>query len=99
MAWEIDRIGDRQVQSKLVAVTSILAGLKLDKKLIQLILRKDLMRESVIYQDILQEGLREGRRAFARKLLALNMDFAQIVELVELPKAEVRKIQQELSLE
>ncbi|MBE9004306.1 Rpn family recombination-promoting nuclease/putative transposase [Fortiea sp. LEGE XX443] len=39
----------------------ILAGLKFEKGLIQQMFREGMMRESVIYQDILQEGRQEGR--------------------------------------
>ena len=44
-----------QTQSNIVASTAVLAGLVLEKELIERILRRELMRESVIYQDILQE--------------------------------------------
>lgn len=39
----------------------ILAGLKFEKALIQKIFREGMMRESVIYQDILEEGREKGR--------------------------------------
>jgi predicted transposase/invertase (TIGR01784 family) len=58
----IDTIEDRREQSNLIAATSILAGLVLDKTVIQQILREDIMKESVIYQDILQQGEREGEQ-------------------------------------
>ncbi|MCA2726934.1 MAG: flagellar assembly protein H, partial [Microcystis sp. M048S1] len=48
-------------QSNLAAATSILAGLVLNRETIKNILRSDIMRESVIYQDILEEGREEGR--------------------------------------
>ncbi len=38
----------------------MLAGLVLDKNIIKQILRRDIMRESVTYQEILQEGRQEG---------------------------------------
>ncbi|MCY7392586.1 MAG: Rpn family recombination-promoting nuclease/putative transposase, partial [Leptolyngbyaceae cyanobacterium CAN_BIN12] len=41
--------------------TQILAGLKFEKALIQKIFREGMMRESVIYQDILEEGREKGR--------------------------------------
>jgi predicted transposase/invertase (TIGR01784 family) len=50
------------VQSNLAAATSILAGLVLNRETIKKILRSDIMRESVIYQDILGEGEEKGRR-------------------------------------
>ena len=56
VAARIGGIGTGKVQADLAATTSILAGLVLDKNLVKQILRRDIMRESVIYQDILAEG-------------------------------------------
>ena len=42
--------------------TQILAGLKFEKDLIRQLFREDMMRESVIYQEILEEGQQEGRQ-------------------------------------
>jgi predicted transposase/invertase (TIGR01784 family) len=57
----LETIPEKQVQSNLAAATSILAGLVLNRETIKKILRSDIMRESVIYQDILEEGREEGR--------------------------------------
>ena len=57
----LETISQKQVQSNLAAATSILAGLVLNRETIKKILRSDIMRESVIYQDILEEGREEGR--------------------------------------
>ena len=62
VATEIDSIGDRRTQSNVAASAAILAGLVLDKGLIQQILRREMMQESVIYQDIKAEGWQEGRQ-------------------------------------
>jgi flagellar biosynthesis/type III secretory pathway protein FliH len=77
VATEIDNIGDRRTQSNVAASAAILAGLVLDKDLIQQILRRELMQESVIYREIkaegwqegLQEGRQEGRRQEALALV------------------------------
>jgi predicted transposase YdaD len=37
-----------------------MAGLRFKKALIRQLFREDLMRESVIYQDILEQGLQQG---------------------------------------
>jgi predicted transposase YdaD len=58
------RIGDistQKIQADLAATASILAGLVLDRNLVKQILRRDIMRESVIYQDILAEGEVKGK--------------------------------------
>ena len=51
----------RREQSNLIAVTSVLAGLKLDRAIIQRLMRSEIMKESVIYQDILAQGEQRGR--------------------------------------
>jgi predicted transposase YdaD len=71
VAQQIEQLPDRRMQSNVTASTAILSGLLLDKRLIQQILRRELMQESVIYQEIkaewLQEGLREGRQEGLRE--------------------------------
>jgi predicted transposase/invertase (TIGR01784 family) len=61
VAAKIEEIGSGKVQSDLAATAFILAGLVLDRDLIKQILRRDLMRESVTYQDILEEGEIKGK--------------------------------------
>jgi predicted transposase/invertase (TIGR01784 family) len=62
VARQVETISDKRLQSNVAAATAVLAGLSLDKDVIQSILRRDMMRESVIYQDIKQEGWQEGRQ-------------------------------------
>ncbi|MDB9446483.1 DUF4351 domain-containing protein, partial [Anabaena sp. CS-542/02] len=54
------------------AYTQILAGLKFEKDLIRRLFREGMMRESVIYQEILEEGEQIGeqreRRLVVRQL-------------------------------
>ncbi len=61
----MELIDEPQQQRDISAYTEILAGLKFDKNLIRRFLREDLMRESVIYQEIRQEvrqeALEDGR--------------------------------------
>lgn len=40
----------------------MLAGLRFEKNLIRQLFREEIMRESVIYQDILQKGLQQGKQ-------------------------------------
>lgn len=44
------------------AYTQILAGLKFRKDLIRQLFREGVMRESVIYQEILEEGEQRGEQ-------------------------------------
>ncbi|MEH2334613.1 hypothetical protein [Nostoc sp.] len=50
VAQEIIGITDQRLQRNVAAATAILAGLVLEKGFIQRVLRRDIMRESVIYQ-------------------------------------------------
>lgn len=72
VAAKIEAIRDRKVQADLSATASVLAGLVLSKNQVKQILRRDIMRESVVYQDILEEGLERGlqqERALVVRLL------------------------------
>jgi predicted transposase/invertase (TIGR01784 family) len=83
-----------------MAVTGVLAGLILDKQTISLILRRDNMKESVIYQEILEEGQQEGieigeqrsKYAIARNLLELGISIAQVSQATGLSIAEIEKL-------
>ena len=60
VAKQIENIQDKQVQSNVAASTAIISGIALSKEIIKRLLRSDIMKESVIYQEILHEGLAEG---------------------------------------
>jgi predicted transposase/invertase (TIGR01784 family) len=60
VAQQVARIESTDERRNLAACTEILAGLRFEKDLIRQLLREDIMRESVIYQDILQKGLQQG---------------------------------------
>lgn len=57
----IDNIEDRKVKSNVTAATAIISGLALDHEVIQRLLRSEIMEESVVYQEILREGLTKGK--------------------------------------
>ena len=88
VANRIDNISDKTEQPNLAASTAILAGLILDKRLIQRILREDIMKESVIFQEITAsaklEGRLEGRLEGEANLVLrqLNRRLGQISESV-----------------
>lgn len=69
VATQIEIIPESRRRHNVAASAAVLAGLVLDKELIQRILRLELMRESVIYQDILAEGRAEGRVEGERSLV------------------------------
>ncbi|CBN55299.1 MULTISPECIES: hypothetical protein [Kamptonema] len=101
MASAIAEIPDRRVQSNLMASAGILAGLVLERDVISRILRRDIMRESVIYQEILQEGIDEGRQEgrqsameeIARNLLQENIPLEQIARFTGLSLEVVQSLQ------
>ncbi|MGD1871638.1 MAG: Rpn family recombination-promoting nuclease/putative transposase [Mastigocoleus sp.] len=62
VANRIDNISDRKIQTDIAASTFILAGLVLKQEDIQRLLRRDIMRESVTYQLLVDEGRAEGRQ-------------------------------------
>ncbi|MDO9516478.1 MAG: Rpn family recombination-promoting nuclease/putative transposase [Methanosarcinaceae archaeon] len=53
-------IKDNILRSDISVCTSVLAGLKYPKELIKSLMKVEIMRESVIYQDILDEGMEKG---------------------------------------
>ncbi|MBD2118815.1 Rpn family recombination-promoting nuclease/putative transposase, partial [Microcystis wesenbergii] len=105
----LETISQKQVQSNLAAATSILAGLVLNRETIKKILRSDIMRESVIYQDILeegeekglqkgrQEGLQEGKeekaRQIALKMLSAGFSISEIARFTDLSPATIEELQ------
>ena len=84
VAKQIENIADKQVQRNVAASTAIISGIALSKEIIQRLLRSEIMKESVIYQEILLEGMAEGEAkglakgeakglAKATNQIALNM--------------------------
>jgi len=107
----LETISQKQVQSNLAAATSILAGLVLNREKIKKILRSDIMRESVIYQDILeegeekglqkgrQEGLQEGKeekaRQIALKMLSAGFPIPEIARFTDLSPDAIEELQRQ----
>ncbi|CAD5940024.1 hypothetical protein PCC9214_01859 [Planktothrix tepida] len=62
VANRIATIEEPNQQADLLACTQVLAGLRFEKNLIRQLFRSETMRESVIYQEIREDGLLEGRQ-------------------------------------
>lgn len=60
VAEEVGKIDRRGQREEISACSQIIAGLRFEKPFIQQLFREDIMRESVIYQDILQKGVQQG---------------------------------------
>jgi predicted transposase/invertase (TIGR01784 family) len=77
----IEAISNRQQRSDVAASTALLAGLVLERDIIRRVLRKDIMKESVIFQEIdaagfdrgvqtgIQTGIQQGEQALILRLL------------------------------
>ncbi|ERN41249.1 hypothetical protein KR51_00021370 [Rubidibacter lacunae KORDI 51-2] len=94
---QIEDIGDRGQRGDVAASTAILAGLVLDKDLIRNVLREDVMKESVVYQDIVataeergrqKEGLSFASRMLKRRFGELPPEIVQKVEGLSLASLE-----------
>jgi predicted transposase/invertase (TIGR01784 family) len=74
VAARIEEIPERKLQADISAMSYILAGLVLDRDRVGRIIRRDIMRESVTYQDILAEGEVKGleRGLQLEKLLVIK---------------------------
>jgi len=91
VALAIDRLPDQRMQNNIAASTAILSGLVLKEALIQRILRRDLMQESVIYQSILQEGsLSLLLRQLNRKVGALSAELQ--TQIQALPRTQLEEL-------
>ncbi|MFN5857229.1 MAG: flagellar assembly protein H, partial [Pseudanabaenaceae cyanobacterium] len=96
-----ENINDRQVQSSVAASTAIISGIALSREIIHRLLRSEIMKESVIYQEILLEGQAKGKAegsVEATNQIALNMLRSNVaVELVAqftgLTLKQVQKLQ------
>lgn len=62
VAESVAKIEEIETKRDVTAYTEILAGLRFEKTLIRQLLREDIMRESVIYQDIFQKGEQRGEQ-------------------------------------
>ena len=77
MARQIENIADKQLQSNVAASTAIISGIALSKEIIKRLLRSDIMKESVIYQEILHEGLAEGKAVMREHLTNATSKYTQ----------------------
>ncbi|MGF1677091.1 MAG: Rpn family recombination-promoting nuclease/putative transposase [Rivularia sp. (in: cyanobacteria)] len=105
VARQIDNIEDKQVQTDVAASTFILAGLVLKQEDIQRLLRRDIMRESVTYQLLVDEGKAEGKaegraegsqeatRTIAVNMLKEGLAIDLIVKTTGLTVEEVQQLQ------
>jgi predicted transposase YdaD len=74
VASRLDMIEEQEEKRNISACIGVLAGLRFDEAIIRQYLREDIMKESVIYQGIIREGIQQGRQeealSFTMRLLA-----------------------------
>ncbi|MEG4246231.1 Rpn family recombination-promoting nuclease/putative transposase [Microcoleus sp. MON2_D6] len=102
IATQIATIEEPTQQADLLACTQVLAGLRFEKDLIRQLFRKETMRGSVIYQEIREDGLLEGRQLGlleGRKDEALSFLTRQLTRRIGSIAPETRKQIQTLSVE
>ncbi|MGK7887304.1 MAG: Rpn family recombination-promoting nuclease/putative transposase [Crocosphaera sp.] len=93
ISQQIENISDRREKSNLAASTSILADLVLSKDIIQRLLREDIMKESVIYQDIEEKAKQKGEANLIIRILKRR--FGQISDdlLTQIRGLSVEKLE------
>ncbi|NJM72770.1 MAG: DUF4351 domain-containing protein [Scytonema sp. RU_4_4] len=69
VAAAVDMIEERDERQNISACVQVLAGLRFPKNLITHLFREEVMKESVIYQDILQKGEERGKKQEALELI------------------------------
>jgi len=105
VAKQIEQISDKQLQSNVAASTAIISGIALNKEIIQRLLRSEIMKESVIYQEILLEGEAKGiakgeakgkteeRNQIAINMMHSNVSLELIAQFTGLTLKQVQKLQ------
>lgn len=88
-------IEEQEQQQNISACIELLARLRFEKSLIQQFLREDLMRESPLYQEILQQGLQQGESTLIMRLLARQLggvapELRSRIQQLPIPQLEER---------
>ncbi|MCG9890738.1 MAG: DUF4351 domain-containing protein [Thermosynechococcaceae cyanobacterium MS004] len=90
-----------QQRQELSAYAQLIAGLRFDKALIRQVFQEGIMRESVIYQEILQEGETKGKlegkseealslvlRQLSRRFGSISPNSQAQIQALSLPQIE-----------
>ncbi|NET81379.1 MAG: Rpn family recombination-promoting nuclease/putative transposase [Moorea sp. SIO1F2] len=93
VAARVEAIPEMRIQSNVAASAGILAGLLLKRDFINQVLRRDIMEQSVIYQDIKDEGRHEGEQSLILRLLLrrigeVSPEMRSQVQALSLPQLE-----------
>lgn len=107
VAEQLASIEESQQRQNLASCAGILAGLRFEETLIRQLFQEDIMRESVIYQSIRQEGKQEGlQEGLKQEALTLTMRLLQrrfgkveariIAKVQELSREQLETLTEEL---
>ena len=95
VAQSLATIADKNLRQNLTAATAIFSGLVVKPNIVKTILRSQFMKESAVYQEILQEGrqegIQEGKLEVARRLLQLGMSLSQVAQVTGLSEQELQQ--------
>ncbi len=81
-AARVERMTDATQRANVSACVQVLAGLRFDRALIRALFREEAMRESVIYQEIIERGLAQG----VERGLAQGMEQGSRLEAIRLAR-------------
>ncbi|MCD4814793.1 MAG: hypothetical protein K8R06_00155, partial [Methanosarcinales archaeon] len=56
-----DKVQNADIKDDMSVCTGVLAGLRYPKELVKSLMKVEIMQESAIYQDILNEGIEKGK--------------------------------------
>jgi predicted transposase/invertase (TIGR01784 family) len=97
VATVVNQISDPVLQANLFAASGILAGLRLEDTIIDLVLRRDIMEESSFYRSIVAEGAAKKQREIAINLLKAGLTVTLIASTTGFSIEEVQLLQQDLN--
>ncbi|GAB4203479.1 MAG: DUF4351 domain-containing protein [Coleofasciculaceae cyanobacterium] len=97
IAEQVSKIETPTQRQEISTCTQFLAGLRFNKDVIRQLFREGIMRESVIYQEILQEGREEGREE-GKQAEAITLILRQLPRRIGTVEPELQERIRELSI-
>jgi predicted transposase/invertase (TIGR01784 family) len=100
VAQEVGKMESEAQRKEVASYVQIMAGLRFDKTLVKRLFREDIMKESVIYQEIFETGEQQGEqralqrekalilRQVARQVGEVPQDIRSSVELLSIDRLE-----------
>lgn len=99
VAQRIDALDDRRQQANLSAVSAVMGGLSLEKDVVQRILRRELMQESVMYQEMqawaradVEKEVSQRERETGERSLILRLLRRRVGELPDRALAKINEL-------